>query len=277
MAKYKDIMKKFVKNYLKKLFRVISSETYSEINNDICESRQMMARLINIHHLHHDVFTKYKGCYTGRDVVLVAAGPTVNKFQPITNCVYVGLNRACLLSSVHFDYLFTIDKMGIDKIYREFGEYDCIKFVGDQNLGPKWQIPESEILKMKNVFRYKTDAGLFGSLDSNFAVDIESMPIGNFNTVSLQAMQFILYTNPKRVYLVGVDCTASGHFTQKQDTTIEHIERCKDRGENLNANADASILFWHQLKDFAATYYPGTEIISVNPVGLRGLFTDLDQ
>ena len=35
------------------------------------------------------------------------------------------------------------------------------------------------------------------------------------------------------------------------------------------------ILFWSQLKDFAACYYPDVEIISVNPVGLRGIFKDV--
>ena len=32
---------------------------------------------------------------------------------------------------------------------------------------------------------------------------------------------------------------------------------------------------WKELKRFAEVYYPTTEIISVNPVGLRGMFKDL--
>lgn len=34
---------------------------------------------------------------------------------------------------------------------------------------------------------------------------------------------------------------------------------------------------WIMLKKFAETYYPDTKIISVNPVGLKGIFTDLYQ
>ena len=49
------------------------------------------------------------------------------------------------------------------------------------------------------------------------------------------------------------------------------------RGENLTQWANISVEFWKELQKFAQTYYPETEIISVNPVGLRGIFTDLDQ
>ena len=90
-------------------------------------------------------------------------------------------------------------------------------------------------------------------------------------------MQFILYTNPSKIYLVGIDCSSAGHFNQKQDTTEEHAKRMKDRGEDLFQWADLTQRFWYELKEFACQYYPGTEIISVNPVGLRGLFKDLDQ
>ena len=32
---------------------------------------------------------------------------------------------------------------------------------------------------------------------------------------------------------------------------------------------------WKWVKDFTNRFYPGTEIISVNPVGLKGLFRDV--
>jgi len=31
---------------------------------------------------------------------------------------------------------------------------------------------------------------------------------------------------------------------------------------------------WIQLKEFVELYYPETEIISINPIGLKGLFRD---
>ena len=31
---------------------------------------------------------------------------------------------------------------------------------------------------------------------------------------------------------------------------------------------------WRRMKKFANVYYPDTEIISINPVGLKGIFRD---
>lgn len=240
----------------------------------LCETHNFFAvkRLIATAELHKKTFAGFRNKFAGKNVVLIGAGPSVNKFKPIKNAIYIGLNRAFLLEKVKFDYLFSIDKAGIFGIYDEFIKYPCVKFVGDQNLGPQYQIPESVINKIKNVRRYKTDAGF----QSQFATDIESMPLGNFNTVSLQAMQFILYTNPKRVYLVGIDCSGNGHFTDNTKKKFKGFDLAS-RGENLAQLTNNSIAFWKSLKEFAETYYPDTEIISVNPVGLRGMFKDLDQ
>ena len=84
--------------------------------------------------------------------------------------------------------------------------------------------------------------------------------LGDFNSVSFSAMQFILWTNPNKIYLVGCDCS-SGYFDKTKSTTSMN---------KLIGN-------WIMLKKFAETYYPDTKIISVNPVGLKGVFTDLYQ
>ena len=229
------------------------------------------ARLIATAELHKQTFAGYRNKFAGKTVVLVGAGPSLNKFKPIKNAIYVGLNSALLFDKVKFDFFFTIDNGGIKKIYDKVINYDCVKFIGDQNLGKNWQIPESVIHKIPNAKRYKTDVGFI----SKFALDIEYEPLANFNTVSLQAMQFILYTNPAKIYLVGIDCSSAGHFTDNNDN--HRTFDMASRGEDVNVWANDTTKYWHQLKEFADTYYPETEIISVNPVGLRGLFTDLDQ
>jgi len=265
-----------MKNFLRRVYNSLSKPAREQLLVSLNEQiLRGTSRLVNTAILHQKTFAEYKGCNVGKDVVIVGAGPTVNKFRPIKNCIYIGLNRACVLSNVKFDYLFTIDKLGIEQYYKEFGEYDCVKFVGDQNLGPHWQIPETEIFKMKNVRQYKTDAGLYSR--SFFTLDIDKEPLGNFNTVSLQAMQFALYTQPKRIYLVGIDCSTAGHFHKRDNSDGGLYDKMNSRGDDLKLNMDYSIMFWQQLKEFADTYYPDIEIVSVNPVGLRGLFTDLDQ
>ena len=73
-------------------------------------------------------------------------------------------------------------------------------------------------------------------------------------------MQFALFTNPRRIYLVGCDCS-SGYF----DGTATPLPN-----EHL-------VGLWKEIKKFAEIYYPETEIICVNPVGLKGVFKDLVQ
>ena len=229
-------------------------------------------RSINIALLHQKTFAEFQNKQFGQTIVLVGAGPSLKKFQPIENAIYIGLNRAFLKEDIKFDYLFSIDKVGLvgnNYDYLEkFIEYkgnNCIKFMGDQNCEPLYQIPNSAILKA-NARRYKTTASL---VLHKFTLDIDSEPLGNFSTVSLQAMQFALFTNPKKIYLVGIDCTTAsqGHF-------IGSSLNCR-ANETLARNDGNSILDWKNLKEFANCHYPETEIISVNPVGLKGIFKDM--
>lgn len=231
---------------------------------------QDVQRSINTALLHQKTFPPFKNKYQGATMVLVGAGPTVNKFTPLPNAVYVGCNRAFLLDKIKFDYLFSIDKVGIDQYYEDFLAYtgnNCIKFIGDQNKGKDFQIPESYVLKLGNIKRYKTVSGY---LPDRFPLDIDTEPLGNGASVALQAVQFMLYTNPKKIYIVGIDCTTASkkHFVGKSFNN-------ESRNENSKQVDDYNIMSWQKIKEFAQTYYPETEIISINPVGLKGIFKDI--
>ncbi len=229
-------------------------------------------RIITTAFLHKETFGPYKNKHCGQNVVLIAAGPTLNYFTPtIANSVYIGMNRTFIFDKVHFDYLFAIDNAGLDtkkeSFYDGFMNYDCIKFIGDQNLGKDYQIPFSKYANAKNVYEYKTTAGW---LYDKFVYDIDSQPLANSCSVAIQAMQFALYTNPKKVYIVGVDCTVGtkGHFSGSDYNNALRNEDTKQNDLNV-------IKSWKELKHFADIYYPETEIISVNPVGLKGVFKDV--
>ena len=78
------------------------------------------------------------------------------------------------------------------------------------------------------------------------------------------ALQFALFTEPKTIYLVGCDCTDSGYF--------------KKAGKGIKQNLlEKTEYLWHEAKYFINQYYPDTEIVSVNPVKLKGLFRDIEQ
>lgn len=255
-----------MKKFIKRVFEIVLEETLAK--QTYINQRLLTASIVN-----SKAFKKYKGVLRGKDAVLIAAGPSAADFKLIKEAVYIGCNRAFLLKDVQFDFLFSIDKVGIDKYYKDFFEYregSCIKFIGDQNLGKDYQIPENIIpLEDKNTFRYITNAGIESAF-KHFPLDISTAPLYNSSTVSIQALQFILYTQPRRIYIVGVDCTCSTkkHFIG-QDTD------CSFRGEDVAQTDKYSIESYKLLKEFAQTYYPLTEIISVNPVGLKGLFEDV--
>lgn len=241
----------------------------AKIRQEFRKQQRNTARLITISRLHEKTFSQFKGVNKNATMVLLGAGPTLNYFDPIPDAKYVGLNRTFLFDKVELDYLFSIDKVGIQDYYNEFINYGrgrCIKFVGDQNMGADYQIPEY-VAEESQALRYKTNIGIY---PHTFSVDIDSEPLGNFCTVSLQAMQFMLYTRPKKIYIVGIDCnmTKAGHFVGKSYD-------CSKRNENSQQNDDNSIAYWKSLNNFVQTYYPDTEIISVNPVGLRGIFKEV--
>lgn len=224
-------------------------------------------RCLSISECHKQTFLPFKNCNQGKTVVMIAGGPTINYFEPIKGAVYLGLNRAFKYDKVKFDYLFAIDRGGMTDNMEGFVEYEgnnCIKFIGDQNHLPHYQISESVALRTKNCLRYKTNANLS---PNRLVYDIATEPLGQYCTVSLHAMQFILYTNPAKVYIVGMDCTAgtSGHFEGKTYGDIEKIKR----------NDNLTIGYYKEFIPFVEKYYPETEIISVNPVRLKGIFKDV--
>lgn len=257
----------------KKIINILGIKIKIKTKKEKCIEKNVInniGRLLSIAFLHQKTFAGFKNKHDKETIVLLGAGPTLNSFSPLKKAVYVGLNRTFLFDKVKLSYLFAIDKAGIENYYEEFSDYvgaNCIKFIGDQNLGKNYQISESYFNKLTNARHYMTTSGF---MDNKIALNIETEPLANFCTVSLQAMQFILYTNPDKIYLVGIDCnmTKAGHFVGKSFD-------CSKRNENSQRNDDNSIIYWKIMKEFTDCYYPNTEIISVNPVGLKGIFKDV--
>lgn len=251
--------------------RKIIREELANIKGEILEGVQ---KSITTAFLHQKTFGEFKNKYVGKTMVIVGAGPSLNYYEHIPNAIYVGVNRTFLFENIKFDYLFAIDRVGLetgtDSYYDGFLNYkgnNCIKFIGDCTLGKDFQIPESK-LYLSNVRRYKQN--IANRVPTNFTLDIDSEPLGSFHSVVFQAMQFILFTNPAKVYLVGMDCNINkaGHF-------VGNVAKVHLRGTSVEVSDQKNFAAWQKLKVFADTYYPETQIISVNPVGLKGLFNDV--
>ena len=238
---------------------------FGEIQHSVELSNRIIQDNISTYNIHQKTFCHFKNINQGKDVVIVATGPTLQQFNPFDKeAIYIGVNSAFLYEKIKLNYLFMQDYFAVKKYILNsinyFPEY-CIKFFGlttefDKSINRV--IPESIAIKAR-ALRYRTDWADIPYFTPRFAYDISSQPLGCFGSIVFPAIQFALWTNPKRIYLVGCDCSSAGHFNDKMP--------CYDLAELIGP--------WKQLKEFKNIYYPQIEIISINPVGLQGIFKDV--
>lgn len=234
------------------------NEISSRMDFMFAKSNYLVNTSLRTYNLHQKVFPKYKNINQGKDVVLIATGPSLKNFKIINDAIYLGVNKAFQYDKVKFDYLFLQDYSGATKTYiDDFCNYNTIKFIGHLNypIETKCIIPD-KYLQYPNVEHYYN---IHPSYQQYFTYDIATQPLGDAYSIVFPAMQFILWTNPKRIYLVGCDCNMGGYH---------------DSSDKNNLAVNEVIDGWKRMKEFAETYYPDTEIISINPVGLKGVFKD---
>lgn len=212
-------------------------------------------------HIHPHTFGPYFGCHEGKDVVLVAAGPTLKYFTPTSKKIYCGVNRSFFYDKVQLDYLFIqdslIDDMATANTYR--GEL-CTKFYGI--FPSRWMRVHQKVgVYPISIFDAKKANAKTYILEDiptfNWPYDIAKEPLRDCCGCVFSALQFILYTHPKRIYLVGCDCTDGGHFYGGK------VEKFSD-----------FIIRWKSFSQYVSEIFPEIEIISINPMGLRGMFKD---
>ena len=225
-----------------------------------------------------ETFSSIKNCNVGKEVALCGAGPTLKKYKPIDGVFHVALNRALLNDQIKYDWFIADDWDGVDFMKDTLKSYECKKFFGHQ-LGADYadnrQIPET-YLRECGAARYYTDQYMKTDIwKSHFVCDIDRMAIANMPNIALSAMQIVLFTNPKRIYLVVCDASA-GHFVQPNSLNQCRVDK-QEKDLKMAVSSDRTIEKWKELKAFASTFYPDVEIVSINPVGLKGIFVDRYQ
>lgn len=259
----------YVLRILKKCYTIPSSIVQNFIRT-VYAQNMYISQVNVVTTTHKETFGEFKNKHNGQDIVLIATGPSLNKYKKIENTINIGVNKAIFNKDLKFDYYFTIDHAINEDYIEKLIEYkDTEKFYGQ--LQPshyglkelktgKGIMPESLILKhnARKYFLYSKTP----TLPVYFNPDIDKTWLADGGSCIFSAAQFALFTNPKRIYLVGCDCS-TGYF---------------DDGKKSKIKLKKSLIkAWIEFRQFANTYYPDTEIISVNPVGLRGIFKDLYQ
>jgi hypothetical protein len=248
-----------MKKILQKMFAIAGGEMLDRLNR---LNQMNLATAF----LHQKTFLPFKNIHEGQEIAIVASGITAKQYRSIDGAIHIAVNRSFMLEDVKFDYLFIQDYFGATPSYiSEANMYDpkCLKFYGltmeHATRDINRVVPEQHAIAA-NALRYRTDWAPISGFQSKFAYDISAQPLGCYGSVVFPALQFALWTNPGRIYLVGCDCTNSGYFYS---------------GKKNFLPVDNIIAGYNEFKHFAGVYYPKTEIVSINPVGLKGLFRDI--
>ncbi len=209
-----------------------------------------------------EAFQNFKDVNAGREIVLMATGPTTSQYVRKKDALHIGVNTAPILN-IPLDYYFAHDNRAFTRISLENavdrceGEIIIGKFAG-RLAYLQTEIDTTKIEKDKRIHQYIVSCP---SMTEDLVKNICQHPLTDYYSIVFPALQFALYTHPSRIYLVG--CDVSGkleHFNEASDIVEPHARYVK-LGHGL-------------LKRFVEIYYPDVEICSINPVGLKGLFKD---
>lgn len=229
-----------------------------------------ISTIINAQTIHPKSFLDYKNAFTNKDVCVVCTGPTAKYYTPMDDVIHIGINNAFEIGGIKFDILFNQDlkfNKGRENEIDDLCKYrpnHCIKFLGicPQNLSQQFMKQKKLINRIP--LRYFSEPLVRPYIieakgQHNWAYDLSIEPIGNFVGTVFSALQFILYTNPRRIYLVGCDCTSG------------HVNRCDTTGV-----APYQFYAWTNIfRQIVVTFHPNLEVVSINPVKLKGYFNDI--
>ena len=249
------------------------------LNNIVFKLAEIDRKNVATALLHQKTFLQFKNSCNGKKLVVCGAGPTLQNYQPIEGAIHIALNRAFLYDKIIFDFIFAQDWDGIKMVNEQLINYNpdtCIKLLGSSQLITPKEIPESFAIACK-ALRFNVDSYIYrNGFKSKFIKDIEYNCLGGMPNVGLSVLQFALYMNPSELYIVGCDMSGA-HFANGSNNAEQVKVEKKELEQLWAADHEALIEKWKEFKVFASLYYPTTKIYSVNPVGLRGLFTDIDQ
>ena len=230
-------------------------------------SFQHLTKQYEVAETNRAAFAEYKNIHQGKEVVVLGSGPTLNQYIPIKDAIHIGVNKVCQCEHIILDYYFMqhFRNPGLSTVSfaDDINKLRCKKFFGIYvDTGGGFECSESYFLQSQNAVRYFTDHHPQLYIEPNICFH----PLSGGITIVVPALQFALFTNPKKIYLVGCDASMGGYFTSE--------------GQGLSIKTARNICYGmvmahHELKEFAQRWYPDTEIVSINPVNLKGLYRDL--
>lgn len=210
--------------------------------------------------IHSKIFPQFKNSNIGKSIAIFGAGPTVNYAPELKKSKIIACNRAYeFFLESGCDYFFGQDYNGIKSYYFTAIEKSTYAFIGRNAHKMHGTTPPEQYREMEKVYSYYILSKFYDFI--KVRPRIESFPLIDYFTVVHPALHFALYTNPETIYLIGCDTSTGGYANKNILQFRIHIEDIKVGYEKLK-----------QLRDLE---YPDTRIVSVNPIGLKGMFEDV--
>lgn len=197
-------------------------------------------------------------------IVIVGCGPTaLNHKSLIKDSFYIAINGAIKYDWIKFSAVFIEEHKGKKLTEKVLNYKNCYKFFG-KKIPPLNHVRQTELSEADFIPNYvysSPDVYIYFLKKYSYdywADDIVNEPISYKNASTFSALQFACFLHPKKIYIVGCDCTLPS-----------------ENNAEIFGNSVTNICHWLSFADFIKRKYPDIEVTSINPVELKGVFNDV--
>ncbi len=226
---------------------------------------------MNIVETYHSQILKYKNKHQGETCYIFGSGPSLNKFKIQEPGLFLGCNHVIKskyikdnLKYYFFGHGYTIynndnctignHKKEVDDLGNHIEKFCMVSRDNDFSIH---NFTEESIKQLKNINSIPCDMNL-----NTLYYNLEKNPFLN-HSIIFPTIQFALYSGFTKIYLVGCDCNL-----YRQDSSRKYFFDNNVHNNRIDYN---NIKWWKGIYNFKNKFYKNTEIISINPVGLKGL------
>jgi hypothetical protein len=223
-------------------------------------------------HYNHNL-SAFKNKHLKQSAVVFGTGPTLSKFSEEDvgnwdNCIKIGVNSMVYHEKMHLDYYFCghdaskeswhyhnqLKRTLLDQIIHrsDIGQVFCATRVNGQPNRYHFSDQESKTMGAIN-YGISSNSG-----HEHMKKDIDLHDLYN-HSIIFSSLQFALYTGVEKIFLVGCDCGGGFSFMFPEKKFVSSEARSIRR-------------HWLEFEKFSSEHYPDVEILSIRPVGLKGLF-----
>lgn len=200
--------------------------------------------------------------------MLFLSGPTLARYvEPESDLITCGVNTV-LFHRSDLDYYFLQDVGTLshrDSYVNRPAGYSAFK----PRIAKFYGITLCKGLRGVGATEYEFSHGPIINIDgariedpkvaADFSADLANKPPAAAGSVAFPALQFLLWTGVKRIYIVGADITDGRRIGEERPSQNyvkqNHLQR------------------WQEFEKWVAVTYPDVEIVPLNPIGLKGMFS----